>query len=309
MIVKKQILWLIAIAIITVMVSSACSEKPTDAKNFSVMAIAGRTPTPEFSLDNASGKLTIDSTKGLIQFKDLSFKSGAYYQNGDRSKVIYFYAYVKVDSSSKPYIGVITKDANGNVVEETGKFYTVSEQKGAVYDLEGVRYRKNIPNSATATFVESGYLRIKFSNYGAEIVYSLTTENSPVEVSTGGYIPEMYHGNYVFLSGNSDKIKSAYVGPIRHDGNKVDGIEYDRSYSIPYVGQWTWLVTESDTTYLGNNTWEETFTTGWDMPNGAWKNEPCVKKFTLTQRGQRILTTTSQTIGETVLIHEDDVYK
>ena len=92
MIVKKQILWLIAIAIITVMVSVACSEKPTDAKNFSVMEIAGRTPTPQFSLDNASGTLTIDSTKGLIQFKDLSFKSGAYYQNGDRSKVIYFYA-------------------------------------------------------------------------------------------------------------------------------------------------------------------------------------------------------------------------
>ena len=307
MIRKKQTLLLVAIAIISVIISIACSKKPTDAKNFMVVEIVGRTPTPEFSLDNPDGKLAIDSAQGLIQFRDLTFKSGAYYQDGDNSKVIYFYAYVKVDSSSKPYIGVITKDANGNIVEESGKFYTISNQNGAVYNLEGIRYRNSIKNSADVTFTEDGYLRIKFSNYGTEITYSLTTENAPEEVSSGNYIPEIYHGNYVFFRGNNDKIKSAKVGPIRHEGDKIDGVEYDRSYSIPYVGQWIWLVTETNTKYLGNNTWEETLTTGWDMANGAWSSEQCVKKFSLNERGQRILTTTSATIGENILVHEDDI--
>ena len=305
MIRKKQILWLMAF---TVIISVACSVKPTKEESLIVVEKAGRTPIPKFNLDSNVKKLTSDYTKGLIQFKYLTFKSGAYYQNGDRSKIIYFYAYVKVNNSSKPYISVITLDADGNIVEEEGKFYTVSNQTGTTYNLEGNRYKNN-KVKAEAIFIGEGYLRIKFNNYGTEIVYAYTDEKAPEEISDGSYIPEIYHGNYVYLRGNSDKIKSAYVGPILYEGNEVDGIEYDRSFYIEYVGQWTWFVTEPDTKYLGSNTWEETFTTGWDMRGGAWKIEPCVKKFTLNERGQRILTTTSDFIGENLLIHEDDVNK
>ena len=305
MIRKKRILLLIVLAVI---VSVACSEKPTEEKSLTVIEKAGRTPIPKFDFDNNIKKLNIDYTQGLIQFKDLSFKSGAYYLNGDRSKIIYFYAYVKVDNSSKPYIRVITKDIDGNIVEEEGKFYTVSNQTGTVYNLEGNRYASN-KIKAEAIFIEEGYLRIKFNNYGTEIVYAYRDEKASEEIGNGSYIPEIYHGNYVYLRGNGDKIKSAYVGSILYEGNMVDGIEYDRSFSIEYVGQWTWFVTEPDTKYLGNNTWEETFTTGWDMREGAWKTEPCVKKFTLNERGQRILTTTSDFIGENLLIHEDDINK
>ena len=305
MISKKQILLLMVLAVI---VLAACSEKPTEEKSLTVVEKAGRTPIPKFDFDNNVKKLNIDYTKGLIQFKDITFKSGGYYLNGDRSKIIYFYAYVKIDNSSKPYIRVITKDIDGNIVEEEGKFYTVSNQTGVVYNLEGNRYSSN-KIKAEAIFIEEGYLRIKFNNYGTEIVYAYRDEKVSEEIGNGSYIPEIYHGNYVYLRGNGDKIKSAYVGTILYEGNMVDGIEYDRSFSIEYVGQWTWFVTEPDTKYLGNNTWEETFTTGWDMRGGAWKTEPCVKKFTLNERGQRILTTTSDFIGENLLIHEDDINK
>ena len=175
MITKKQILWLIALAIITVMVLSACKKKPTNAGNYMSVTEAGQTPAPEFPSDNTIGKLTIDTNQGLIQFIGLSFKSGAYYLNGDYTNKIYYYADVKVDENSKPYISVITKSEDGEILESEGKFYSVLNETGAVYNLEGVRYVDNI-NMATVTFTEDGYLRIKFSNYTLEITYSLTSE-------------------------------------------------------------------------------------------------------------------------------------
>ena len=171
MITKKQILCLIAVAIITVIVSVACSS-PTDVENMAVTE-AGPTPTPEFPEDNTNNKLSIDTNQGLIQFKDLSFKSGAYYSIYDTTKKMYFYADVRVDENSKPYISVMTMEEDGNITEEEGKFYDNANGVGAVYNLEATRYKSNNRNTATVTFTEDGYLRIKFSNYGADITYSL----------------------------------------------------------------------------------------------------------------------------------------
>ena len=192
MITKKQILCLIALAIITVIVSVACSDSPTDVGNMAVTE-AGSTPTPEFPKDNTNNKLTIDTNQGLIQFKDLYFKSGAYYSIYDTVKKIYFYADVKVDENSKPYISVITLDEDGYVTEEEGKFYDNANGTGAVYNLEATRYQSNNRNTATVTFTEDGYLRIKFSNYGADITYSLTGKSYEENFSA---IPKEYCGRY-----------------------------------------------------------------------------------------------------------------
>ena len=171
----KSLFYVIAVIVMTIIIAISCKKKPTDAGNFSVIEEApgesGETPQPE-------KKLPIDTNQGLIQFKGLSFKSGGYILNGDRSRIIYYYADVKVDSDSKPYISAITKDADGNIVEDEGKFYNISNETGAVYNLEGVRYKGNNINTAVATFIEDGYLIIKFSNYGMEIKYSLIGKSS-----------------------------------------------------------------------------------------------------------------------------------
>ena len=187
---KRKILWLITLVIMAVIISVACKKKPTSAGNFTIVEEApgqeGETPQPE-------KKLPIDTNQGLIQFKGLSFKSGGYILNGDYSKIIYHYADIKVDSGSKPYISVMTKDKDGNIVEEEGKFYNILNETGDVYNLEGVRYKNNI-NTAVATFIEDGYLRIKFSNYGAEITYSLIEKSTEGETEKDGL--KSYIGNY-----------------------------------------------------------------------------------------------------------------
>lgn len=170
MIIKKEFLWLIALAIMIIIVSVACKKKPTDVGNYMLVTEAGQTPQPE-------KRLSIDTNQGLIQFKDLSFKSGAYYLNGDYTNKVYYYVDVKVDNDSKPYISAMTKDEDGNIIEEEGKFYTISNETGAVYNLEGTRYQSINELTAEATFTEEGYLRIKFSNYSLEITYSLTEKN------------------------------------------------------------------------------------------------------------------------------------
>ena len=233
MITKKQILCLIALAIITVIVSVACSS-PTDVENMAVTE-AGPTPPPEFPEDNTDNKLTIDTNQGLIQFKDLSFKSGAYYSIYDTTKKMYFYADVRVDENSKPYVRVITRDENGIVVEDEGKFYDNANGTGAVYNLEATRYQSNNRNTATVTFTEDGYLIIKFSNYGADITYSLTKKMSnEEEISKDGLIPEIWWGTY-------DLVFADYNG-----ANATAEITSD---SVTWY--YRWLLSD----YIGNNKW------------------------------------------------------
>ena len=233
MITKKQILCLIALAIITVIVSVACSDSPTDVGNMAVTE-AGPTPTPEFPDDNTNNKLSIDTNQGLIQFKDLSFKSGAYYSIYDTTKKMYFYADVRVDENSKPYVRVITRDENGIVVEDEGKFYDNANGTGAVYNLEATRYQSNNRNTATVTFTEEGYLRIKFSNYGADITYSLTDKKAEEEISKDGLIPEIWWGTY-------DLVFS--------DVNNVETTAEVTSDSVKWY--YRWLLAD----YIGNNKW------------------------------------------------------
>ena len=229
MITKRKILSLIALVIMTVVVSVACGESPTDVGNMSVTE-AGPTPTPEFPSDNTKNKLEIDENQGLAQFKDLSFKSGAYYSIYDMTKKIYFYAYIKVDNDSKPYIKAITKDENGAVVESEGKFYDNANGKGAVYNLEAVRYESKNRNTATVTFTEDGYLRIKFSNYGADITYSLTYEE---EIDETLLIPSEWWGEYDGISGSY-----AYVNHATIYSNRVT---YSGTYYISnYIGKNIW---------------------------------------------------------------------
>ena len=85
MITKKQTLSLITFAIMMVIDSMACSEKLRNVGSMPVTE-AGQTPTPEYSPDNPNNKLTIYTNQCLIQFKDLSFKSDAYYFMYDMSK-------------------------------------------------------------------------------------------------------------------------------------------------------------------------------------------------------------------------------
>ena len=237
MITKREILSLIALAIMTVVVLVACGESPTDVGNMSVTE-AGPTPTPEFPSDNTKSKLEIDENQGLAQFKDLSFKSGAYYSIYDMTKKIYFYAYIKVDNDSKPYIKAITKDENGAVVESEGKFYDNANGKGAVYNLEAVRYESKNRNTATVTFTEDGYLRIKFSNYGADITYSLTDKKAEEEISTdGATIPEVWHGTYEWVEGSGSP----------HQGSRILTIELTKTSHA--------TANLAPDSYLGDNTW------------------------------------------------------
>lgn len=158
----KKILWLMSIVIIIALVTFGCKKKPTDAGNV-------------FSGEQTSGqkKLNIDFTQGLSQFEGLSFKSGGYVKNGDYSKLIYYYAYVKVDAQLKPYISVVKKDSDGNIVEDQGEFYSVSNESGAVYNLEGVKYNGSSKITAEFIFTEEGYLNIKFDNYSLDITCPL----------------------------------------------------------------------------------------------------------------------------------------
>ena len=68
--------------------------------------------------------------------------------------------------------------------------------------LEGIRYEHNNVNTAVATFIEDGYLVIKFSNYGAGIKYSLiekSAEEEPKKDELKGYIGSYQSiGNYSF---------------------------------------------------------------------------------------------------------------
>ncbi|WP_432633525.1 hypothetical protein [Brachyspira sp.] len=185
MIYKKKVLWLMAIAIVMVIVSVACSGNPTNAGDYIVAKQAEQSPKPEM-------KLTVDTNQGLIQFKDLSFKSGAYYINGNYTKKIYYYADIKVDENSKPYISAITKSEDGEIIEEEGKFYeTSTNESGEFYNLEGVRYQSGNKLTAEVTFNESGYLVIRFSNYSLDITYSL------IEETYNGLIPKEFSGKYI----------------------------------------------------------------------------------------------------------------
>ena len=282
MITKKKILSLIALAIILVIVSVACSGNPTNAGDYIVAKQVEQSPQPE-------KKLTIDTNQGLIQFKDLSFKSGAYYINGNYTRKIYYYADVKVDENLKPYISAITKSEDGEIIEEEGKFYeTSTNESGEFYNLEGVRYQSGNTLTAEATFTESGYLIIRFSNYSLDITYSLLNEKAPEEISdeisNGTYIPKIYVGTYEQL------FWGAYLASVAT--NRVcPGAAY---YYI------------TNATYLGNNTWH------WDFNNSddyqityqVYKNE----------KGQRVLKSIEykNRLGEcytNTQIHLDDVNK
>ena len=207
MIYKKKVLWLLAIAIVMVIVSVACSGNPTNAGDYIVAKQAEQSPKPEM-------KLTIDTNQGLIQFKDLSFKSGAYYINGNYTRKIYYYADIKVDENSKPYISAITKSEDGEIIEEEGKFYeTSTNESGEFYNLEGVRYQSGNTLTAEATFNESGYLVIRFSNYSLDITYSLIEETNE-----GGS-----HSRVELLGGTTWKSEEgslrSFIFTIDNDGN------------------------------------------------------------------------------------------
>ena len=245
MITKRQILSLIALAIM-VIASVACKKKPTDVGNLSVAEEAEQTPAPEFPSDSPNNKLTIDTNQGLIQFKGLSFKSGAYYLNGEYRKKIYYYADVKVDENSKPYISAITKSEDGEIIEDEGKFYDNENGKGAVYNLEGVRYESNNRNTAAVTFTEDGYLIIKFSNYGADITYSLIDgKTSESETEVGNYskseLVGTWRGNYdesltVDSEGNIHlwRTLSTYIYSWDYYGKTADTFNYPYTVEVVY---------------------------------------------------------------------------
>ncbi len=282
MITKKQILYLIAIAIILVIVSVACKKKPTNAADYMVVKQAEQSPQPE-------KKLTIDTNQGLIQFKDLSFKSGAYYINGNYTRKIYYYADVKVDENSKPYISAITKSEDGEIIEDEGKFYeTSTNESGEFYNLEGVRYQSGNMLTAEATFTESGYLIIRFSNYSLDITYSLLNEKAPEEIvdeiSDGTYIPKIYVGTYeqLFWGAYNASVATNLVCP---------GAAY---YYI------------TNATYLGNNTWH------WDFNNSD--DYQIIYQVYKNEKGQRVLKSIEykNRLGEcytNTQIHLDDVNK
>lgn len=235
----KTILNLTAIAIITIFIAFACSEKPTEAQNLSAAEQVGQTPEPEFPSDNLANKLTIDANKDLSQFNGLSFKSGSYILYNDK-RTIYHYADVKVDSASKPYISEVTKDANGNVVGEECKFYIVSNESGAVYHLEGVRYAHRI--TAKVVFTEEGYLRIKFSSYSGEIIYSLIGKTSEEPVDGPGevvgesklpddkyYVSNEHYVGYIRVYYYTNYFVWLYI----KDGNIYKSVSIYSNYTTP----------------------------------------------------------------------------
>ena len=209
MITKKKILSLIALAIILVIVSVACSGNPTNAGDYIVAKQVEQSPQPE-------KKLTIDTNQGLIQFKDLSFKSGAYYINGNYTRKIYYYADVKVDENSKPYISAITKSEDGEIIEDEGKFYVMSNESGTFYKLSGVRYQSGNTLTAEATFTESGYLIIRFSNYSLDITYSLIEGTNEGGTQTK-FKPSDLVGNW--KCENNDSIHKGHYIVIEADGH------------------------------------------------------------------------------------------
>lgn len=247
---RKKILCLMAIAIITVFIALACSDKPTNASNFSTMEFieratgaSGETPQPEFSLQDGERKLNINMAQGLSQFRNKSFKSGGYIRNKDHSKLFHYYADVRVDSQGKPYISVIRKYVYEDVLEDQGKLYTISNETGTNYNLEVVIYKVNSSTKTTAkaTFTEDGRLIIKFSNYRDEIICSLT-ENLPEEIYrsselAGDWNDESadnwkqfkidYYGNIELFSGGIPGRHISYTG-------KIDGI-----FKYPYKAEIT----------------------------------------------------------------------
>ena len=236
MIYKKKVLWLMAIAIIMVIVSVACSGNPTNAGDYIVAKQAEQSPKPEM-------KLTVDTNQGLIQFKDLSFKSGAYYINGNYTKKIYYYADIKVDENSKPYISAITKSEDGEIIEDEGKFYeTSTNESGEFYNLEGVRYQSGNTLTAEATFDESGYLVIRFSNYSLDITYSLIEEtnqsgNSRAEL-VGSWKNTTFKQCEIFTVNNDGNIdflvKDRYGNQFQYTGEIADTFDYPYTTEIIY---------------------------------------------------------------------------
>ena len=275
MITKKKILSLIAFAIMLVIVSVSCSGNPTNAGDYMVAKQVEQSPQPE-------KKLTIDTNQGLIQFKDLSFKSGAYYINGNYTRKIYYYAEVKVDENSKPYISAITKSEDGEIIEDEGKFYVMSNESGTFYKLSGVRYQSGNTLTAEATFNESGYLVIRFSNYSLDITYSLIT-NSKI----GTYVPQEYLGKYYDLSRGPIAIVTV---------NSISLYDSDGGSFLYTVD-----VSDSKTTYLGDNTWHYYH----DAHNNG---DDSTIKFKRNENGQRVLL--ENPLGyEYTFVHEDDINK
>ena len=260
MIYKKKVLWLMAIAIIMVIVSVACSGNPTNAGDYIVAKQAEQSPKPEM-------KLTVDTNQGLIQFKDLSFKSGAYYINGNYTRKIYYYADVKVDENSKPYISAITKSEDGEIIEEEGKFYeTSTNESGEFYNLEGVRYQSGNKLTAEATFNESGYLVIRFSNYSLDITYSLIEETIQggshsrtelvgtwkVDTRDEIIINIDSDGNFSFDCGGQDKY-SFRGNHYKYTGKLAETFEY------PYTIELTFAVSSHscNPTYNNDNEYDD----------------------------------------------------
>lgn len=236
----KQILFLMAIAIIGVMIFITCKAKPTEVSDFQVAEPSVNPSNPELPIPEKV-EIKIDNDNDLKQFgtgekgnfKGYRYESKEYLINGKPFK---FTATIGLDSYQY-YIEF----------EDGYRFY-----QGSGPACQGANYRLYISSGsvrnggagtqADARFTTDGYLYVKFNNYSWTIEYALigfaedkeedNTGNDEIS-KDGSSIPEVFWGIYDVTVG-----VYAVVSPATVSSN------YVRYYNTYYIQD-----------YIGNNTW------------------------------------------------------
>ena len=182
MITKKtnKILWLTAIAMITIFIAFACSEKPTESANLSSSGGAGTTITPPTGGGTSSQPaLKITDWAPASQFVGLTFANES--------------LTVKIETRKNPAVS----DDKAIVVwgvSTTGEEYQFHANKGArEYNIT------HNGRNGNALFSEDGYLKIWFNNNQSDLITLKLVNNTDGEKpETENYlIPQEYWGKYL----------------------------------------------------------------------------------------------------------------
>ena len=236
MITKKtnKILWLTAIAMITIFISFACSKKPTESANLSSSGGAGTTITPPTGGGTSSQPALKITDWGAIQFDGLTFKNENHTVNIVVKKLGGNNSQARFELNGKTY-GFGSRIYNSQYNPNTFIFGNINN---------------DISDKGYAEFRESGDLLIWFNNNQSDLIRLKLVQKGEVneEISDGTYIPEEYAGVYFDILRYHPANFSRIHTHTSNTHNIARFVTY-QGYSYSYYNAY-------ETNYLGNNSWK-----------------------------------------------------
>ena len=227
----KKILWLTAIAMITIFIAFACSEKPTESANLSSSSGAGTTITPPTGGGTSSQPALKITDWGAIQFDGLTFKNENHTVNIVVKKLGGNNSQARFELNGKTY-GFGSRIYNSQYNPNTFIFGNINN---------------DISDKGYAEFRESGDLLIWFNNNQSDLIRLKLVNNTDGEKPEmeNYLIPQEYWGTYNKVISSYD---SGYTPRAIVYSNRV---QYYNTYHISnYIGQNTWYCGSGYDMYL-----------------------------------------------------------